>query len=70
MRNPRKPVAALLLLAYLSAYVVLIGSFSGPLSLLPGWVQLAFYVIAGCIWIVPLRPLLRWMNAAEPPAGD
>lgn len=70
MRNPRKPVAALILLGYLCAWVILVGSASAAITGLPGWAQLLFYIIAGTVWILPLRPILRWMNGAEPPPED
>lgn len=70
MRNPRKPLAMLMMLAWLVVYVVAIGSLSGPASTLPGWVQMIFYVLAGVLWILPLKPLFAWMNAVEPPEED
>lgn len=70
MRNPRKPIAMLMMLAYLVLYVVAIGSLSGPVGTLPVWVQMPFYILAGVLWILPLKPLFAWMNAVEPPEED
>lgn len=70
MHNPRKPIAMLLMLVLIAVYVVIIASLSGPVSQLPDWVQLPFYILAGVLWIVPLKPLFAWMNAVEPPEDD
>ena len=31
------------------------------------WMQAPFALIAGVVWVFPLKPLLQWMNA--PPKG-
>lgn len=31
-----------------------------------GW-QVLFFPIAGLAWVIPLRPLLRWMHAHDAP---
>jgi hypothetical protein len=59
----RKPVASLILLGLIIAYIVLIGTFSGMIDVWPRWAQLVFYVIAGFAWILPLKPLFAWMNS-------
>ncbi len=28
--------------------------------------QTAFYVVAGVIWAIPLRPFMLWMNRPDP----
>ncbi len=58
----RKLVAIGLCLAWLAIYIVLVATLSGPVSALPRWLQPLFYIIAGLAWIVPIRPLFRWMN--------
>ena len=61
----RKPVASLILLAF-----VLVGTFSGMIGAWPRWAQLAFYVIAGFAWILPLKPLFAWMNSGPQEEAD
>lgn len=58
----RKPAGMFIILALILVWVVLIASFSGIIG---GWhwaAQLIVYVVAGIVWIVPLKPLLRWME--------
>ena len=31
----------------------------------PGLVQALFYLATGMIWVTPLKPLLRWMEAGR-----
>ena len=63
----RKPVAMAVLIIWLTAYIVGVASLSGVLATAPRWAQLGFYILAGVAWVVPLRPLFRWMN--RPQAG-
>ncbi len=61
----RKPVGTLGILAYMTIWAVLIASLSG---LIGGWhilAQSVFYLIAGIIWIFPLKPVLRWMETGK-----
>jgi hypothetical protein len=61
----RKPFGMLGILAYITLWVVLIASFAGPIGSLAWPFQLAIYVIAGIIWIAPLRPVLMWMETGR-----
>jgi hypothetical protein len=31
----------------------------------PWWAQTPFYLVAGIVWIFPLKPLLRWMETGR-----
>ena len=56
-------IAGILLLIALLA--VLVASFSGVVGRWPMLVQAVFYLVVGVIWIVPLKPLLRWMETGR-----
>jgi hypothetical protein len=59
----RKALGCLALLAYLTAYAALAAALGGYLlPLLPGWAELIYFVIAGVVWVLPLKPLFGWMN--------
>ncbi len=60
----RKPIAMAVMLLVLAAYVIALASFSGTINSWPRWVQLPFYVVAGVAWVLPLKPVLDWMNRA------
>jgi predicted membrane channel-forming protein YqfA (hemolysin III family) len=62
----RKPVGVLGLIAGLAIYAVLaINLIGGPVERLPALVQAPIYLILGTIWILPLRPLLIWMETGR-----
>ena len=62
-RDMRKLIAILIFFVFITAYIVLIASFSGAIAALPVWFQPVIYIVAGIAWIFPLRPLFRWMNS-------
>ncbi|WP_375428982.1 DUF2842 domain-containing protein [uncultured Sphingomonas sp.] len=61
----RKPVGALAIIGLIIVWAVIIASLS---SIVGGWhwvAQLAFYTVAGVVWILPLKPLLLWMETGR-----
>lgn len=60
--NWRKPIGMLLILLIIGMWAVLITSLSGIVAGWPGVVQLLFYCVTGIVWILPVRPLLTWME--------
>ena len=61
--SARKALGSLVLLAYLVAYIVLAVMLGEQLHGLPFWVPALYYCAAGFAWVIPLKPLFRWMNA-------
>ena len=61
----RKPFGMLLILALILLVAVVVGSFSASIGRLPVLVQLLVYIVAGIVWIAPLKPLLRWMETGR-----
>lgn len=61
----RKPAGMLLILAVIAAWAFIVASFSHIIARWPGLVQLAVYVVAGIIWIFPMRPVLVWMETGR-----
>ncbi len=61
--GPRKALGAAAILVWLVAWIVGAASL-GELIVGAPWPLLAmFYAVAGVAWVIPLRPLFRWMNA-------
>lgn len=58
----RKPVGMLAILAIIALWCVVIASFSKAIGEWPGLAQAVFYIVAGIVWIFPVRPLLVWME--------
>ena len=61
----RKPAGAFAIIAIIVVWAVLIASLSGPIGRLPGLVQAVIYTAAGIVWILPLKPLLAWMETGR-----
>ncbi len=59
----RKLIGTIVLLLFLAAYATaaaVIGS--GRIALAPQWVQFAFFLAAGLLWVIPAGLLVRWMQ--------
>lgn len=61
-RKPVGMIAILLIIAIWAFIVVSASAYIGRLHIL---VQAIIYLVAGTIWIAPLRPLLIWMETGS-----
>ena len=62
----RKLIGTILLLLFLAVYATaaaVIGS--GRIVLAPQWVQFAFYLTTGLLWVIPAGLLVRWMQRPD-----
>lgn len=66
----RKLVAIAIMLGFMALWIWAAATIGTRLTAWPGWAQLAFYGVAGIGWILPLRPVLAWMNSVEQPPDD
>jgi len=53
------------MLLLILVWSVLVVSASSLLGGLPWPVHLIYYAVAGIVWILPLKPLLRWMETGR-----
>jgi predicted membrane channel-forming protein YqfA (hemolysin III family) len=61
----RKALGCFVLLAYLALYAALAATLGTyVLAHTPNWAALIYYVVAGVVWVAPLKPLFDWMNRA------
>nr|WP_315459338.1 DUF2842 domain-containing protein [uncultured Sphingorhabdus sp.] len=61
----RKPAGMLLILFIILVWAIIIVSASDYIGALPILVQSVIYLIAGVIWIAPMRPLMIWMETGS-----
>lgn len=61
----RKPLGVLLIVIGLAIYAAAVAALSGWISQLPILVQAVLYLALGLIWILPLRPMLLWMETGR-----
>lgn len=62
--SSRKIVAIFILFAIMIGWIVAAATIGSQMTGAPGWLQLVFYIVAGVLWILPMRPVFRWMNSA------
>jgi hypothetical protein len=55
----------LMILTLITVWVVLVVTLAASIAAWPIWAQSLFYLIAGTAWILPLKPLLRWMEVGK-----
>lgn len=68
-RRTRKLLGTVFMLVFVCVYaLVAMGLAQGRVQVSSKAVQMAFYVIVGLAWILPLLPLIRWME--RPDASD
>jgi hypothetical protein len=61
----RKPAGMGLILLLILVWSVIVVSAADLLAGLPGIVHALYYIVAGIVWILPLKPLLLWMETGR-----
>ena len=62
----RKLIGTIVLLVFLAAYAWAATSIgAGRIALAPAWAQLAYFLIAGLVWVIPAGLLIRWMQRPD-----
>jgi predicted membrane channel-forming protein YqfA (hemolysin III family) len=54
-----------LILALIVVWAALVASLAPFVGRWPVLVQAAFYLVMGIVWIIPLKPLVRWMQTGS-----
>ena len=63
--RPRPTAAVFMILGVILVWAALVASVSDTVARWPALVQLFFYMAAGIIWILPLKPILRWSETGR-----
>ena len=61
----RRPVGVFGIIAWITLWVVMVASLSGHIGGWPVLLQALFYLVAGIAWIVPLKPVLQWIETGR-----
>ena len=61
----RKPAGIGLILLLILVWAALVASAANWVAALPWPLEALFYLVAGLAWILPLKPLLRWMETGR-----
>ena len=63
----RKLIGTTAILLFVVAYALVVMALAQPILREAGAVtQLLFYAVAGTAWIVPIMPLIAWMERKQP----
>ncbi len=66
MKRPqRRIVACLVLLVFIGLWIWAAATIGTHLATAPKWLTLIFFIVAGMGWVIPLKPLFKWMNSGE-----
>jgi membrane protein YdbS with pleckstrin-like domain len=61
----RKGAGILIILALILIWAALVASLAPIVGKWPILVQGAFYLIMGIVWILPLKPMIRWTETGR-----
>jgi Protein of unknown function (DUF2842) len=66
-RRTRKFIGTGLMIGFLPVYVLVAMALAQarPLQQAPASVQLLCYAILGLVWILPMMPLIKWMEKPD-----
>ncbi len=66
-RSTRKFIGAVIMLGFVAVYALVVMVIAqGRLQDAAKPIQTVFYLVAGLAWILPLMPLIRWMERPDP----
>ena len=61
----RKPAGIILILALITVWAVIVSEVMGYFENIPTVLAVIIYGVAGVVWILPLRPILIWMETGR-----
>lgn len=65
----RPTAGAFLIIAIITGWAIVVASLAHVVGRWPGALQAIFYLFAGIIWILPLKPILRWTEGGQRPGS-
>ena len=68
--SPRKLVGIALILLSIVVWAAFVASLAQVVGRWPILVQAPYYLIMGMVWIVPLKPLVRWIETGSFRSGS
>jgi hypothetical protein len=64
----RKLVGTVVLVTFISFYALTVMTIAAArLPGTSGWTQLAYFLVAGLLWVLPSLPLVSWMQRPDRP---
>ncbi|WP_155265205.1 DUF2842 domain-containing protein [Sphingomonas segetis] len=63
--SPRKLIGIAAILAIILVWAAFVASMSPFVGKWPVLVQAPYYLFVGVVWVIPLRPLIRWTETGS-----
>jgi hypothetical protein len=63
--SPRKLVGIAAILAIIVVWAAFVASLSPFVGKWPVLVQAPYYLFVGVAWVIPLKPLIRWIQTGS-----
>ena len=63
--SARKLIGAGLILLIIAVWAALVASLARFVGTWPVLIQAPFYLIMGLVWIIPMKPLVRWIETGR-----
>ncbi len=66
-KSVRKLIGTIVLLAFIIVYALLAMAIAeGRIRDAPALIQTVVYIVLGLVWVLPVMPLIRWMERPDP----
>lgn len=66
-RRTRKFVGTIILIVFIIVYALMtMALLQGRIADLPKWAQITSYAVLGIAWVLPIMPLIKWMETRRP----
>lgn len=63
--SARKLLGIVLILLIIGLWAALVASLARFVGTWPALIQAPFYLVMGLAWIIPMRPLVRWIDTGR-----
>ena len=63
--SARKLVGIVLILALIILWATFVASLAQVVGTWPVLVQAPYYLFMGVVWVIPLKPLIRWIETGS-----
>jgi len=63
--RPRPTIGIFMIMAVIVLWAAVVVSLSGMVGRWPILFQTLFYIAAGFVWVLPLKPIMRWSETGR-----
>jgi hypothetical protein len=63
--SPRKLIGIAVILLLIVVWATFVASLAQVVGRWPILAQAVYYLVMGVIWIIPLKPLIRWIESGS-----